>query len=237
LKNLGILQDYFKEKSQVSQQEFTGVVIQITVMIGCKQPDELLNNILWKLLATDFGDINLYEFTRAFKMNMMNQLEEKVDHYQQFSGDFMATVLIQYRKVKNLYISRLETMESQFRLRLPQPETATGIGTLQAIIQDFEEEKIFFISEKFLILEKHSLLNLTHEQKEAYVVKAKGVIKASQVYAKTPSDAQRIGMILETIAKEGTHSNLKYEARRLAYLDFLADKANQLKVKSLYDTL
>jgi hypothetical protein len=224
-------------------EDFVNSILETTTLIGCVCPDTNLTLLLWQMYSLNFQDLNLWEFKLAFRMNLervfifeaiIENKRETIDrknHYNNFSGEFMADVLEAYRKEKFKTIQEVKAMEVVNRPKLPVSDTATKKSTLERVIGDFTIDVLIFDTAKYDILIEFGIYNVSSEDKKKYMDKAKGILEASKVTVRNVFELKKITDVIGQIMA-GDNKALIYDAKRLAYIDFLLNPENKIKVEN-----
>lgn len=224
-------------------EDFVNSILETTTLIGCVCPDTNLTLLLWQMYSLNFQDLNLWEFKLAFRMNLervfsfeaiIENKRETIDrknHYNNFSGEFMTDVLEAYRKEKFKTIQEVKVMEQVNRPKLPVSDTATKKSTLERVIGDFDVSTLIFDTPKYDILVEFEIYKVSSEDKKKYMQRARGVLETSKIGVRNVFELQKIN---DVIAKyvAGDNEGLIYDAKRLAYIDFLSNSENKTKVEN-----
>lgn len=226
-----------------TKEMFGEAILETTTLIGCAYPDLSLILLLWDMYIVKFSDLNLWEFKLAFRMNLervfsfeaiIENKRETIDrknHYNNFSGEFMTDVLEAYRKEKFKTIQEVKYMEVVNRPKLPVSDTATKKSTLERVIGDFTIDVLIFDTAKYDILVEFGIYAVSSEDKKKYMDKAKGILEASKVTVRNVFELKKITDVIGQIMA-GDNKALIYDAKRLAYIDFLSNPENKTKVEN-----
>ena len=231
------------KENSATLESFGAVLLEICTLIGCSFPDKDLINLLFERYVLKYSDLNLWEFKLAFKMNLDREFSFEVvidnkrefidrkNHYNNFSGEFMTDVLNAFREVKFKTIQEIKQKEIDSRPRLPISETATDLNTLTRVLKDFEGGVLIFDTRKYDILSEKGIYTVQSEDKKKYVEKAKGIFEASKVTVRNVLELKKIDEVLQKYL-QGDNKALIYDAKKLAYIDFLKLPENKIKVEN-----
>lgn len=231
------------KENNPTNKDFASAVLETTTLIGCAFPDTSLLTLLWDMYALKFQDINLWEFKLAFKMNLEREftfeaiIENKRDfidrknHYNNFSGEFMTDVLEAYRKKKFEVIQEVKKKEVENVPKLPVSDVATELSTLKRVLADFDVSTLIFDTAKYDVLVKNDLYSVSSESKKVYMQRARGVLELSKIGVRNVFELKKINDVIARYLA-GDNDGLIYDAKRLAYIDFLAIKENKLKIEN-----
>lgn len=231
------------KETSFEKKPFTDALLEVCTLIGCTFPHDSLITLLWEMYVLKYSDLNLFEFKLAFKKNLEREfsfdvvIENKRDiidrknHYNNFSGEFMTDVLDKYKELKFATIQEFKQKEVENRPKLPVSDVATDLSTFQRILSDFGNKTLIFDKRKYDILVESDLYTVSSQDKKIYMDKAKGIIQASKLNVRNFIELKKIEDVIANIMA-GNNDALIYDAKRLAYIDFLSKSENKTKVEN-----
>jgi len=209
-------------------RDFTLVVIKICQQLGCKLPSKELFSVLFEFHNKYFSDITLSSIKLAFELHLLGEIVDdkgdKIKHFQNFDCEFYSSIIIRYKKLLSGVVAnaRKEISEIEFETKKISNSINNDNFFLNQILEDFNKKEVVFFVIKYEILVEYGLLNITRKKKKEYMLLGEAFVKK-----------QMINMRIDF--KKGTEINyivdIKINAKRLAYMDFISNKENYELVK------
>ena len=108
------------------QQEIRKLLGQLFILTGLRKenfPDELQTALLIQFISEDLGNYSLEDFRIAFRLAVKGDLDAEVNHYQSFSGVYIAKIMSAYVKVRTHHLKSLKSNENALKIESKMEHT------------------------------------------------------------------------------------------------------------------
>lgn len=189
----------------------TGMVIAI---VGIKEvPSDFIISECWKIFD-HFKSFSIEDYLNAFRFNEMQLSEKKEEHFNSFSPAYMASVLNNYRSIKNKAITDYKL---QLAAIAPQPQPEIGEDLTKALKKHYSEHGVlprFWNWDKvYLYLEETKEIDLTIDEKNKIIEDIKANIEIKKKHASDLSELKDISLLLNK-------NSLIAEARKICVQNY-----------------
>lgn len=217
-------------------EELKEVLRYAMVKIGLRSqnwPVDEEKQVLIDHILANYGTHTHAEIRLAFDMAIVGKLDVEVNCYENFSCAYVSNILNAYRKWASQVHVQLKGQEKPKELdakkTLTEEEYTEWFEEIRQLVVDGKLKMLFIPVELFTYLERKKELELTKEEKHAYMDKAidyrHSELSARVTDALTDPDARRDLKAFNEMREkgfQGTELNrLKDLARKIAVFDYI----------------
>lgn len=216
--------------------EIRKMLIKLFTLTGLKKenfPDEFQTDVLIEFLRNDLGNFSLAEMELAFRLAMKNELEVDANHYQSFSGVYIAQIMSGYIPVRKRMLDAVKAAENAVKKEIEKgykPEEMKTIKNdyvLECLIKPWryylKTGQLTFGITPFSIIYKtltddFQMLELTGEEKKSIHDQAVNQVKNKINSPSNNYDNHKKNQkIKDIIKKEGFLNAMDDEIKSICY--------------------
>lgn len=219
--------------------EQLGKIIYVIIGdLGIKTlPDTATELRITHYLMNYYRDLTLPEIQTAFELAVIGELEANTEHFNSFDLKYICGVLNAFRKRKMIAYSNLNRNIDQLKKEISQEEKQKARNDfLKILIKQYQkycenqDMGILYYPHVYGVLKEFKLIQLTEEQIEKLMIRAKEKYKHSLQMSKNKEERKEFKAILEKFDYM-TNTTEKQKiiniAKKLAVQDFFDDCKNK----------
>jgi hypothetical protein len=136
----GINIHFCEIETRKQEAELRTAILFVIAMLGIKnEPDKTTVNFILAFMRNHFPHLTLAEFKVAFEINLLNQDENKPQHFHSFNLEFITPVL------KNFLFEKQQALANMNKVIIPKERQ---LSEHQSTDKDYYDRLISYIEEK-----------------------------------------------------------------------------------------
>ncbi len=215
--------------TEMTETNKTTLLLNAAVLAGCKAPSGEDYRHIMTAVEEKFQWVTGEEFLLAFRLNSYGDLEQRIEHFNLFSMDFVVRVISAYEKHRGEAVLKSAREQAIEAAKEVKPTEEQIRQSREQAIEDFKKEfqaykkdksyKIKNQALKYDMLQRYKLVPvISEEKKQEYLEKAKEY-RFGQIKSEVPEGVGRmreLRTLIESHVKNTLHSSEQAEIRAIA---------------------